>query len=149
MGKLICGIALIAVALFMLIGFFNAGPMSAGASLATLLLVVGIPAGAGAGLIRSHFTSTRGFAQRRDDLRRQTQEAEVLQLAQEHQGRLTVVEVVTRLALPAPTAEALLGGLHERGMAEIEITDAGLIVYTFRDIQQLPGKGESKDVLNA
>ena len=73
----------------------------------------------------------------------------MLQLAQEHQGRLTVVEVATRLALSAPAVEALLGGLHERGMAEIEITDAGLIVYTFRDIQLLPGKGESRDVLSA
>ncbi len=149
MGKLFGGGALIAVSLFMLLGFFNAGPMSAGASIATLLLVVGLPAGAGIALIRGHYTSTRGFTQRRDELRRQTQEAEVLQLAQEHKGRLTVVEVATRLALPMPTVEALLGGLHERGMAEIEITDAGLIVYTFRDIQLLPGKGESKDVLNA
>jgi predicted DNA-binding transcriptional regulator len=133
----------------MLLGFFNAGPMSAGSALATLLLVVGIPGAAGAALIRSHLTSSRGFAQRRDALRAQTQEAEVLRLAQEQQGRLTVVEVATRLALPAPAVEALLGGLHERGLAEIEITEAGLIVYTFPDIQKLPGKGESKDVLDA
>lgn len=149
MGKLFGGGALIAVSLFMLLGFFNAGPMSAGASIATLLLVVGLPAGAGIALIHGHFTSTRGFTQRRDELRRQTQESEVLQLAQEHKGRLTVVEVAAHLALPATTVEALLGGLHERGMAEIEITEAGLIVYTFRDIQLLSGKGESKDVLNA
>jgi hypothetical protein len=149
MGKLLGGGALIAVALFMLVGFFNAGPTSAGAAAATLLLVVGLPAAAGAALIRSHFTTTRGFVQRREELRRQTQESEVLQLAQDHQGRLTVVEVTTRLALPAPAVEALLGGLLERGIAEIEITEAGLIVYTFPDIQKLPGKGESRDVLNA
>jgi hypothetical protein len=39
--------------------------------------------------------------------------------------------------------------MHERGMADIEITDAGLIVYTFPDIQKLSGKATSRDILNA
>jgi hypothetical protein len=149
MGKLFGGGALIAVALFMLLGFFNAKPMGAGTAAATLLLVVGLPAAVGAALIRSHFQSTRGFAQRKDDLRRQTQESEILQFARDHQGKLTVVEVATHLALPAPTVEAILNGMHERGMADMEITDAGLIVYTFPDIQKLSGKATSRDILNA
>jgi predicted DNA-binding transcriptional regulator len=149
MGKLLGGGALIAVALFMLLGFFNAGAMSAGAAITTLLFVVVLPGGAGAALLRSHLASTRGLAERRDALRRQTQESEILQLAQEQQGRLTVVEVATRLALPPSTVESLLAGMHERGFAELEITDAGLIVYTFPDIQKLAGKGTSRNVLEA
>lgn len=149
MGKLLGGGALIAVALFMLLGFFNSGPKSAGAAIATLLLVVGLPAAAGAALIRWHFQTTRGFAQRKDELRRQTQESEILQFARDQQGKLTVVEVATHLALPAPAVEAILAGMHERGMADIEITDAGLIVYTFPDIQKLSGKAASRDILNA
>jgi hypothetical protein len=149
MGKLFGGGALIAVALFMLLGFFNAKPTSAGSAIATLLLVVGLPAAAGAALIRSHYQSTRGLAQRKDDLRRQTQESEILQFARDQRGKLTVVEVATHLALPAPTVEAILNGMHERGMADMEITEAGLIVYTFPDIQKLSGKAQSRDILNA
>lgn len=84
MAKLLGGTALIAVALFMLMGFFNVSrPLSAPAAIATLLFTVGLPGAAG-------------------------------------------------LAL-----------------AEIELTDAGLIVYTFPDVQKLPGKGTSRDVLEA
>lgn len=150
MGKLIGGFALIAVALFMLLGFFNVDrPLSAGAAIASLLFAVALPGVAGVALVRSHFTSRGYLARRREDLRRQTQEAEILKLAQDAGGKLTVVEVVTKLALPAATAETLLAGLHERGMAEIELTDAGLIVYRFPDIQHLPGKNTSRDVLDA
>jgi hypothetical protein len=59
------------------------------------------------------------------------------------------VEVTAQLALPATTVEALLNGLHERGLTEIEVTDAGLIVYRFPDVQHLPGKTSSRDVLEA
>lgn len=150
MAKLLGGTALIAVALFMLMGFFNVSrPLSAPAAIATLLFTVGLPGAAGLALLRSHFAARRSLVRRREELRRQTQEAEVLKLAQEHCGKLTVVEVAARLALPATTVEELLAGLHERGLAEIELTDAGLIVYTFPDVQKLPGKGTSRDVLEA
>lgn len=150
MAKLIGGGALIAVALFMLLGFFNVSrPLAAPAAVATLLFTVALPGAAGIALMRSHFAAKGNLARRRDDLRRQTQEAEILKAAQELGGRLTVVEVTARLALPATTVEALLAGLHERGLAEIEVTDEGLIVYRFPDVQQLPGKATSRDVLDA
>jgi hypothetical protein len=150
MGKLLGGAALIAGALFMLLGFFNISrPLSAPAAIASLLFTVALPGAAGVALLRSHFAARGSLARRREDLRRQTQEAEVLKLAQIHDGKLTVVEVATRLALPTTTVVELLAGLHERGLAELEITDAGLIVYRFPDVQNLPGKGTSRDVLEA
>ena len=149
MAKVFGGTALIAVSLFMLLGFFNATPVSTGAAIATLLFTVGLPAAAGAALLRAHFAAGRGLSRRREELRRQTQEAEILKLAVEQHGKLTVLEVTTRLALPATTVEELLAGLHERGVAEIEVTDSGLIVYAFPDVQKLPGKGTSRDVLEA
>ena len=150
MTKVLGGASLVAVALFMLLGFFNMSrPLSTPAAIATLLFTVALPGGAGLALLRSHFAAKGNLARRREDLRRQTQEAEVLKLAQELAGKLTVVEVATRLALPTTTVEELLAGLHERGVAEIEITDAGLIVYRFPDVQRLPGKGASRDVLEA
>lgn len=150
MAKLFGGGALVAVALFMLLGFFNVSrPLSGPAAIATLLFTVALPAGAGVALLRSHFAAQGSLARRRDDLRRQTQEAELLKLAQELAGKLTVVEGATRLALPTSTVEELLAGLHERGLAEIEITDAGLLVYRFPDVERLPGKSASRDVLDA
>jgi hypothetical protein len=150
MAKLLGGAALIAVALFMLVGFFNVSrPLSVPAAIATLLFTVVLPGAAGIALLRSHVAARGNLARRRDDLRRQTQEAEVLKLAQVHEGKLTVVEVATRLALPTSAVEQLLAGLHERGLAELEITDAGLIVYRFPDVQSLPSKGTSRDVLDA
>ncbi|MGH7521963.1 MAG: helix-turn-helix domain-containing protein [Gemmatimonadales bacterium] len=150
MGKLLGGAALIAVALFMLVGLFNVSrPLGVPAAIATLLFTVALPGAAGIALLRSHFAAGASLARRREDLRRQTQEAEILKLAQEREGKLTVVEVVSRLALPTSTVEQLLAGLHERGLAELEITDAGLLVYRFPDVQHLPGKGTSRDVLDA
>jgi predicted DNA-binding transcriptional regulator len=149
MGKILGGAALIGVALFMLLGFFNASSMSAPAAVAALAFTVGLPGAAGVALLRSHFATKGSLVRRREELRRQTQEAEILKLAQEHHGKLTVVEVTTRLALPTTTVEELLAGLHERGLAEIELTDAGLIVYRFPDVQSLPGKNTSRDVLEA
>lgn len=150
MAKLFGGGALIAVGLFMLMGFFNLSrPLSAPAAIATLLFTVGLPAGAGIALLRSHFAARGSLARRRDDLRRQTQESELLKLSQELGGKVTVVEGAARLALPTTTVDELLAGLHERGVAEIEVTEAGLIVYRFPDIQHLPGKSTSRDVLDA
>ena len=150
MGKLIGGGVLIAVALFMLLGSFNASrTVSTPAMIAALLFTVALPAGAGFALIRSHLRARGAFAQRREDLRRQTQEAEIFSFARESGGKVTVVEITSRLALPMETVESLLAGLHERGAAEIEITDDGLLVYRFPDIQRLPGKESSRDVLDA
>jgi hypothetical protein len=150
MTKLLGGIGLIAVSLFMLVGVFNMSRSPGTAAvIATLLFTVALPGTVGAALLRSHFAATGRLARRRDDLRRQTQEAEILKLARGQGGKLTVVEVTAQLALPATTVEALLNGLHERGLTEIEVTDAGLIVYRFPDVQHLPGKTSSRDVLEA
>ncbi len=44
-------------------------------------------------------------------------------------------------------AESLLRALVERGTAEVEVTDDGLLVYVFPDIRSLPGKESSRGVL--
>lgn len=149
MGKLIGGGALVALSLFMLLGFFNVSqPMGAVTATLTLLIAVGIPGAAGGALLRSYVRERRGFAGHRERLRLQTYQAELLKLAERKGGKLTVVEVVAEAALDPATAEAALAALVEQGVADIEITDAGLLVYTFRDVQQLPEKGSSKGILD-
>jgi hypothetical protein len=136
------------LALFMLLGFFNAGPMSAPVATLTFLIVVALPAAAGAGLLRSHFREKSHFSAQREQLRLQTYEAEILQLAERKGGKLTVVEVAAATGLDAPTAEAALRSLAIQGVAEVEVTDSGMLVYAFYDIQKLPEKLTSRNILD-
>ncbi|MGH7612783.1 MAG: helix-turn-helix domain-containing protein [Gemmatimonadales bacterium] len=149
MGKLIGGGGLIAVALFMLLGFFNAGPMSTPVAVFTFLLSVALPAATGGSLLRSHFRQKGNFARQREQLRLQTYESEILQLAQRKGGKLTVVEVAAETGLDAPTADAALQSLAQQGVADIEVTDSGVLVYAFYDIQKLPEKDSSRNILDA
>jgi predicted DNA-binding transcriptional regulator len=148
--KAAAGFTLIGVSLFMLLGFFNADlSSSAMATVGALLVGVALPGAVGGTLVTLHFRQGKGLARRREQLRLQTQEAEVLRLAGEHDGRLTVVEVVRELAMEHSGAEALLRSMVERGVAEIEVTESGLLVYTFPDVQRLQDKPTSRGVLDA
>ena len=82
-------------------------------------------------------------------LRRRTLEAEILRLATGHAGRLTAVEVAMELALSPEEAKAILDDMAAREMAELEITDRGVIVYAFHDAQHLGGKHEARGILDA
>ena len=147
--RLWLGSALIGVSLFMLLGYLSADlSVSTAAKLAALFVTVGIPGGAGVTLLVQHSGRGRKLAERREQLIRQTQEAELLRLAGEHGGRLTVVEVVRELATTHQDAEKLLRSLVERGFAEVEVTDSGLLVYTFPDVQLLEEKPDSRGVLD-
>jgi len=147
---LLTGLALVGISLFMLLGFVNADLAVSGLATALALLVgVGIPGTAGAAILMKHFRGGKRLESRREQLRLQTLEAELLRMAGEHGGRLTVVEVVRELAMTHSDAEALLKSTVQHGVAEIEISDDGLLVYRFPDVQLLEGKSTSKGVLDA
>jgi hypothetical protein len=80
-------------------------------------------------------------------LRQQTIEAEVLRLAGERGGRLALVEIVTELAIPSEAAQAALEGLVERELADIAVTDSGVLVYTFHDVERLSEKSRARGIL--
>ncbi len=150
MGKRITGSALLLVALFMLAGFLKAEPAAGAAAIAvTLMIAVAAPAAAGAYLWWSSFAEDRALAGRRESLRRQTLEAELLKLAGRHGGKLTVVEAVAELAFDAATVEQALGAMAADGLAELEVSDAGVLVYAFYDLQHLDGKADARGVLDA
>ena len=148
MGSLIGGVALIALALFMLLGVLNADvDRSAGTTVIALLLTVALPAGAGIWLLRGRRRGGAHLAERREALRRQTLASELVRLAAAHDGKLTTIEVVRELAVPAEEAEEALRDLAIRGVAEPEVTDSGLLVYAFHDLRRLDEKSGSKGVL--
>ncbi len=46
------------------------------------------------------------------------------------------------------TAKEVLESLHTQGLSEIELTESGMIVYTFYDILNLSEKDSAKGVLD-
>lgn len=151
MGRLFGGIALVLVAAFMFIGFLAGGgadnPLAA--RIAAFVIAVGIPGIAGGVMLYRHAKGVRMVGGGTDQLRRQTHESEILKLAQRRGGKLTVVEVVADTSMSVPDAEQALASLVERGVGDVEVTDSGLMVYVFRDVQSLGEKGRSRGLLDA
>jgi hypothetical protein len=145
-GRSIGGIALLALAALMFVGFLRSdAELVSLRTVLALLITVGIPGGAGVMLLRAPGGRR---SKRVEELRRQTIEAEILRLAMQHGGRLTVVEVASALALPSESAKTTLDSLAERELADLEITDKGVIVYAFHDAKHLSGKHSAKGILD-
>jgi hypothetical protein len=147
MGRKIGGGVLLFVAAFMLLGFLrSSASLLSPTGLFAVLLTVALPAYAGIALLRGSLGGTS--KSRMQALRQQTIDAEILKLAMAHQGRLTEVEVASALALPAGEAKESLDRLVTREVADLEITDEGVLVYTFHEARYFEGKGDAKGLLD-
>ena len=148
--KVLGGVLLIGAALFMALGFaVSDTTRSLGTTIAALLISVAVPAGAGIALIHSHYRNQRLRSADRSELRLQTWEAELVKLATERGGKLTIVEAVAATGLRAPQVEEAFRSLAQQGLADIDVTESGMLVYRFPDIQLLEEKGGSKPILEA
>jgi hypothetical protein len=148
-GRILGGSGLVLLALFMLVGFLRADLTASGfASTVAFLIAVVLPGAGGLALIASHMGSRRRLAGRHDQLRRQTLDSEVMRLAARRGGRLTVVEVITELAVSTEAAKESLDALAMQEVADMEVTDSGMLVYAFRDIQNLSQKENAKGILD-
>jgi len=58
----------------------------------------------------------------------------LLRLAQRRGGRLTVIEAAAETGYTAEESAAVLRRLSEQGFVEIEVSDAGVMVYRFPEI---------------
>ena len=144
MGR-IAGWVLVALAVFMFIGYLGAEVGGASAIFALLITVV-LPAAGGVALITGR-VGGRVHGARRAELRQQTIEAELLRLAGRHGGKLTIVEAVGELAITPEEAKQALDALSVRGLADFEVTDSGVVVYVFHDVQNLGDKADSRGLL--
>lgn len=134
----------------MLVGFLgSSASLAAPATLAALVITVGLPLAGAAVLASGHFRGRGRLTQRREELRRQTIESEILRLAARHSGRLTAVEVASEMAISPEAAKDALDALALREQAELEITESGVIVYSFHDVRHLEQKSRAKGVLDA
>jgi hypothetical protein len=142
------GAALLALAVFMLLGFLRStATLAAPATLVALALTVALPGIAGAALLTRRLRQGSRLDASREALRRQTLESEILRLAGAHDGRLTLVEIVSEMAVPSEEAQAALDALTQREVADIAITDSGTLVYTFRDLERRVDKGAARPLL--
>jgi hypothetical protein len=142
------GVVLLLVAALMLLGFVRTGAsLASPTALFALLLTVALPAGFGATLLRGALRG--GSPERMRALRQQTIDAEILKLAMGQGGRLTEVEVSSALALPAGEAKASLDGMVARQAADLEVTESGVLVYTFHEARHLGEKQSARGLLDA
>ena len=147
MSRKTIAIALVALAGLMLFGFLrSSASIAAPATIVALLITVVAPAVGGIAMLRG---TDLARGKRLDQLRQQTIDAEVLRLAVTEGGSLTAVEVATALALTPEQAKDTLDALVARDIADIAVTERGVVVYTFHDAKHLGGKGDAKGVLDA
>ena len=140
---------LISLAGLMTWGFFR-GDASLADPATWLALVVGvaIPGAVGIALIRGGLGRSRS-EERLERLRKETLDAELLRLAAERGGKITVVEAVTTLGISPDDAREALSALVLRDLADIQVSDSGLLVYAFPDVRLLHEKSGARDVLDA
>jgi hypothetical protein len=148
--KKLGGVALLILSLFMALGLVRSGvDLGAPATIAAALITIILPAAGGIALLGSPFGHRARLAQRREALRQQTYESEILRLAAQRQGRLTAVELVTEFAITPEKANELLESLVSRDLADIQVTDSGVVVYSFHDVRHLGDKERAKGILDA
>lgn len=133
------------LAALMLLGFLRSGAsLGSPTALFAVLITVALPAAAGVALLRG---GRGGNATgRMEQLRRQTIEAEILRLAMQHNGRLTVVQVTAALALSGDEAKRALDELERREVAELDFTEDGVLFYTFHDAKYFKGASTPKEL---
>jgi hypothetical protein len=147
-GRKIGGIVLLVIAALMLLGFArSSASLASPTALFALALVVILPAVGGIALLRGSLGGSS--ATRMAQLRQQTIDAEILRVAMERGGRLTAVEVATSLGLGAGDAKAALDDLVQRQLAELEVSDEGVLIYTFHEARYFKGDVNSRARLDA
>jgi predicted DNA-binding transcriptional regulator len=137
------------LSLFMLIGFFKADiETGVFVKFFSFLITVILPLTGGAALIYSYYEEYERLRKSKENLTIKTLEAEVLKLAEKKGGKLTVVEVMSDFAMSNDTAKELLDSITVQGLADVELTESGVIVYSFYDIKHLMDKKNTKGVLD-
>jgi hypothetical protein len=143
------GVILLCVAAFMLLGFLLSGQsLFAPATFFGFLVAVLLPAVTGGFLLKPAAAPRGRLPHNREQIRQRTLQSEVLRLAGERQGRLTIVEVVEQFAVTPEEAKTALDALALEGMADFAVTDSGMVVYDFPELRQLEDKSKAKGILD-
>ena len=143
MGRILGGILLLLLSLFMLLGYLQADlPAGLAARVVFFMIVVIAPALGGGLLLRSWFRRRKHLQERKERLRQQTLQVEILKLAGANGGSLRAIDAVAELGISREEADNTLEKLAVQGAAEVDITESGELVYRFSE-SQIPRKQRS------
>ena len=123
-GVLLVGWGLVFVAGAVL-GMLNPTSEVSHASYLFAMTLLGIAPGIG-GVVLCRKMKQRGH-RRQEESRERT----MLLLAKKYQGRLTVAEVAMNTSVSSTEAKEMLDRCHLDGLANIEVSDSGSVVYLF------------------
>lgn len=148
MVRIVIGVTLLLVASLMGIAFLSgsASAQPIGIQIFAAVISSVVPGLAGLALMRQGRRALRGVPDAAA-VPIAPPEVQVVRLAARKSGRLTVVEVIAETSLGAEDAEAALAKVVEQGLAEPQVTDKGLIVYVFPDVEQLKDKKGARGLL--
>jgi hypothetical protein len=148
LGRKIGGGALLLLSAMMLLGVARSGvSLASPTTLFAVLITVVLPAAGGIALLRGALGGKSKA--RMEQLRQQTIDAEILRLAMKQQGRLTAVEVASALAVSNEEARCALDSLVAREVADLDVTDDGVLVYSFHEARYFDGSSGAKGLLDA
>jgi hypothetical protein len=135
MKRIVGGSVLIFIGLFMLMGFFASTKESTFATdLMMILLFVVAPIAGGLFMLRSHFTSQQKISREQKKALQSAREKEVILLAREKGGTLTIAEIIAESSLNPDEAEEVMNELVLKRYADMKTTDSGVMVYEFYEI---------------
>lgn len=124
-----------------LIVFFG-GMTAAGSFLAWRMLR---PRSSAGGAARPGSSTGTGRTPRPAATSEADRERRVLRLAEKERGRVTVPEVAARCDMTVEEAKALLDRLVVHDVAEIHVTDSGVLVYVFPGFLSDRDKARARD----
>lgn len=137
MRKLVGGGLLIFFGLFMLLGFFaSTSPSTFIVNVMMLLLMVFVPIATGGLLIRSHFLARRKVEQESRKSLLAAREKEILRLAKQKGGELTIPEIVSESSMNAEEADEIMRELVVKRYVDMKITDQGSVIYEFYELRR-------------
>lgn len=132
MGKLIAGGSLIFLGLFMLLGFLaSTQEYNFLVDGIMLLLFVFAPILTGSFLVRSYFKAKQRAIEYYKKYTRAAREKEIIRLAQQKGGRVTIPEIVAETSMDAAEAEEIINDLIVKRFADMKMLDSGALVYEF------------------
>jgi hypothetical protein len=148
-NKLTGAVVLSVISLFMLVGFLASPAATTAATIAAVVLTVVLPGTGAVLLLRAAHADRRRLQRRSMELGRTTLDLDLLRLAREEDGRLTPVEAAMRLSVSPEAARDALDGLVARSLADLQVTEDGLLVYTFHELRLIDSKHTARGVLDA
>jgi len=148
MKKTVGGGILIFFGFFMLAGFLlSTKPSHLLADSILLLLFAVAPIASGVCLIRSHYL-TKKKNERETRMRTLAErEKEVMKLATQRNGLLTIPDIVSETSMNSDEADDLMRELVLKRYADMKITDQGAVIYEFLELTRDFKQRSSRDFL--